>query len=376
MTDRLNDPTAMTDIEPLDSDIELITRFLSREMSEEEMDALENRMADDAAFYEKVAPIMKIWFMPVHFGSLLERYRAGELGAVTAPAAASATVRAPAPATEPEAPWVDRAPQRLMPPPAALLSAGKRLKLSYFGTGIPAGKGTLWKQIKYGSWVIAGFFGGVDRREGSFEPMIDKSPFWSRTFNIAQHAMNASLILLMVLVIPASLYLDYKLSDDGAMVRRLGRFITRQALPAHTVVRTAIGQDVAITVPGGARMLLREQSKAEWPAGGTPVTLTGAAVFEVPASVTMFRVLTRDGEIRMGPGRYAISPDQRGEYLLVSVAAGLARIRADTTKDDPDHIPAGGHGYLYRWKGTQRIYDASRAVGYPTVPSPLPWEAK
>jgi hypothetical protein len=59
------------DNEPLDPDIMLMVDYLARELSEREAKAVEARLVDDKAFYEKVAPIIKIWTMPVKFGDIL-----------------------------------------------------------------------------------------------------------------------------------------------------------------------------------------------------------------------------------------------------------------------------------------------------------------
>ncbi len=62
---------------PIDPDIELITHYLANELHGAEAEAVEDRLADDEAFFEKVSPVIKAWTMPVRY-----RYekREGEAG--------------------------------------------------------------------------------------------------------------------------------------------------------------------------------------------------------------------------------------------------------------------------------------------------------
>jgi ferric-dicitrate binding protein FerR (iron transport regulator) len=55
-------PMTLDDFDP---DIVLITNYLMREMTPEEMAAVEQRLEDDAAFFEKVWPLVEVWDTPV-----------------------------------------------------------------------------------------------------------------------------------------------------------------------------------------------------------------------------------------------------------------------------------------------------------------------
>jgi len=73
MTDPRDD--LLGHVEPLDPDIELISDYLDDELSDEETAAVVERLASDEEFFNKVAPIIKVWMMPVNLRTSLERYR-------------------------------------------------------------------------------------------------------------------------------------------------------------------------------------------------------------------------------------------------------------------------------------------------------------
>ena len=53
---------------PIDADIMLITDYLTRDLAEAQMRAVEERLATDFAFYRRVAPVIKVWRIPAgHF---------------------------------------------------------------------------------------------------------------------------------------------------------------------------------------------------------------------------------------------------------------------------------------------------------------------
>ena len=54
--------------DPVDADIALITAYLARELSLVQIVAVEDRLATDRAFREKVAPIIEAWAMPTSLG--------------------------------------------------------------------------------------------------------------------------------------------------------------------------------------------------------------------------------------------------------------------------------------------------------------------
>src|SRR5262245_57324162 len=50
--------------DPVDADIALITAYLARELSLVQIVAVEDRLANDKAFREKVRPILEAWALP------------------------------------------------------------------------------------------------------------------------------------------------------------------------------------------------------------------------------------------------------------------------------------------------------------------------
>jgi len=55
------------DHDPVDPDIALMTDYLAGELSDEQADAVEDRLLTDAAFSKKVEPLITMWTSPVRF---------------------------------------------------------------------------------------------------------------------------------------------------------------------------------------------------------------------------------------------------------------------------------------------------------------------
>lgn len=60
-------PQEIDDLTPVDPDIVLITDYLTGDLSPADAAAVEDRLVDDEAFFDKVAPVIKIWTMPMDF---------------------------------------------------------------------------------------------------------------------------------------------------------------------------------------------------------------------------------------------------------------------------------------------------------------------
>ena len=302
MTNRDND---MLHLEPVDADVDLIARFLTGSMTEAEEAAVEERMAGDAAFYDKVAPLIKVWMMPVRFGTLMER---------------SAAAREVVAAVGHE-PSLELAPAK---------STGAVIEEEWFGRAMPTGPGTFGKRLKYAAWVIWGYLLGVDRREGMPERLIDRHPAWNRAFQWALRFNFAVLIALTFLIVPISYYG----SPESFLLRRTVRSMI--AAPSY---------------------------------GRTPtVQLGGGGVFEVPLGVPGVRVVAGASEVRLAPGRYAIGGNAAGDLIMVTVAAGLATMRADTTQSDSVRVATGEFGRVIN--GIAEKVGAASAAGFPMVPVP------
>jgi hypothetical protein len=59
-----------------DPDVRLITDYLARDLTREQAAAVEERLVEDEAFFEKVAPYIRDWTMPVSFRKLLAAHPA------------------------------------------------------------------------------------------------------------------------------------------------------------------------------------------------------------------------------------------------------------------------------------------------------------
>lgn len=62
-----HDPTIVDDISPVHPDLALAVAYLAREATPEQKAEFEHRFVEDDAFFEYVAPIMKVWTMPMSF---------------------------------------------------------------------------------------------------------------------------------------------------------------------------------------------------------------------------------------------------------------------------------------------------------------------
>ena len=60
-------------IEPIDDDLALTADYLMREATPEQVAEFERRFVEDGEFYDKVAPAVKAWTLPVTFGEIMER---------------------------------------------------------------------------------------------------------------------------------------------------------------------------------------------------------------------------------------------------------------------------------------------------------------
>ena len=81
------DPVPQGDDEPVDDDIARITDYLAGELDDDEAEQVERQIEEDQAFYEKVAPVMRLWNLPVSFREVLAR-AAEQEPPPTAPSAA------------------------------------------------------------------------------------------------------------------------------------------------------------------------------------------------------------------------------------------------------------------------------------------------
>ena len=338
------------DITPLDPEIELITDWLAGELTEAGVAAVERRLLDDDAFWMKAGPIVKLWNLPIKYEALLQHYASEPVAkpklAVEAPvsewarATAAAIVRgagsepvalvAPPPAST-SGP-VPSAASGVIPAQPERVPTRERMFRYWFswaGETTPPGPGHYWARIWYSIVTMAGLAVGHDRRVNQPESPVDRSPALSTLWDRVEQGLALTGLAAVVLIFAFGFYSSYQERDDSSLIRRAVHVFTRAPLVAGTKLTTAPAQEVAMTLPSGTRTTVRGSSTLEWNAAGA-VMLRGTATFEVPPGVPEQRVLTDYGDVRMAPGSYALGRDGSGKFVLVSVVAGLARIRADT----------------------------------------------
>lgn len=353
------------DITPLDPDLVALTSYLAGELTPDEAAVVEQRLRDDDVFWMKAGPIVKLWNLPVRYETLLQAHAAApELSpaaavAPTAPASewaratAAAIVRGVGAETL-AAPSTGK--QLTSTPitkvaPTAHLPFGERAFRYWFdwvGEGMPEGPGNYRARVSYVLGTLAGFAVGHDRRVNPPDNPVDKSPALSAIWEWTEKGVLVTALASVVLVFGLGLYGSYQNADDSALIRRAVHAITREPLPGAAKVETQAAQEVALALPSGTRVTVRASSRLQWNAAGA-VLLRGAATFDVPLEVAEQRVLTDYGDIRMGPGQYAVGRDGTGKLALVSVLVGAARIRADTsdtTAAAVTHLGPGEFGSL------------------------------
>jgi ferric-dicitrate binding protein FerR (iron transport regulator) len=146
--------------------------------------------------------------------------------------------------------------------------------------------------------------------------------------------------------------------------------MARWADSALTSVVTAAGQDSVVTLPGGARAVLRENSGVAWPKSGTPIRVDGNLLIDVPPTLPELRLITPSGDMRLWPGRYALAKGERPDIFLVTVAEGRAQLRPDTASTTMWEIAPGEFGQITR--KTAYKFGADSASRFPVVPAPSP----
>ncbi len=92
-TDRGNPGDTVRDPgdEQLDADLVLLTEYLADELGPEQAAAVEKRLAEDEAFYDRALPYLQLWSEPVDYRKELAKLEAERKGALPAPLATAPT---------------------------------------------------------------------------------------------------------------------------------------------------------------------------------------------------------------------------------------------------------------------------------------------
>jgi hypothetical protein len=294
---------------PVDPDIALITDYLARALSPEEAAAVEHRLKTDIAFYKKVAPVVKVWTMPVNFRERLAR---GEAEAVAG--------AKPAPEAAKVQPAI---------PPRGIVSE---------------------PDFPY-----------------EFPP---KRPFRHRLLaGVTMSARTAYAIAAVVTLfvgIPTVQYLRFSGHRQKEGLGTQG-VPTVETMSRGIAFETPAGPPRAVRFGDGSFVTLGPKSRFTYqtglPGAGLKGELDGEATIEVSKSDGMLFLKTSSWRALLTRGTYAVSCEIACAEVLITVGTGYADVQGDTTtakvvlsKGQFARIPRGG--------AAERT---SGGEGYPTI---------
>jgi anti-sigma-K factor RskA len=272
---------------PVDPDIVLIGNYLGKELSAEEAEAVERRMVDDAAFFEKVWPVVRIWRMP-----LRDRERR-----------ARTQSRRPAPSTAP--------PLAIVPP-----AGDAPIRSARGGQGA-----SRWRALsaKTTSWIgmaaaVALAAAGIAR----FGPAM---------FSVANAA-------------------------DRAPVADIRDSIQ---------VETGRGETKLITLAGGSRLIMRENSRLtyrKFPGGTVSLSMSafdGELALELNEVDRYAFIKTSAGGTLFTPGTYALRCAPGCKAMLVTAGAGQVLLRGETKDKGYVTLHAGERGRVPKHGRPERV---------------------
>jgi ferric-dicitrate binding protein FerR (iron transport regulator) len=288
------------DIGPIDPDIALLERWLAHELPADEARAVEERLVEDGAFFDKAAPIIRIWNLPVRFRTLLER-------------------------PEPEL-AERRAVTRHRP------SSTRHSQL----TARPRRRARFLTTFKRGAVAMFTHSGPV----------------------------------LAIAVMAVFLYVRY---DERARDRQTTAFdqAPHQQVPNGTEVKTGPGETRTISLRGGARVVVRHDSRFTYAyvaaSRSMMATLDGEAAIDLTKEEAHMMVRTSSGRVILTPGSYAIRCEPGCAAMLVTVGAGVANIRSDTGSTGLT-LSSGDRGRVPKRGSPEKVIPGD---GWPAIEPPL-----
>jgi hypothetical protein len=298
---------------PVDADIALITDYLARALSPEESAAVEHRLKTDIAFYKKVAPVVKIWTMPVNFRERLARAEAE-----------SASEAAPAAKAVPQAPEAQAAV-----PPRGMV-------------GEPA--------VQY--------------------EFVPKRTFRDRLLSgvtmSAKTAYAIAAVVALFVGIPTVQYLRFSghRQREGLGTQGVPTFET---MPRGIAFETPAGPPRAVRFGDGSFVTLGPRSRFTYQTGlpgtGLKGELDGEATIEVSKSDGMLFLKTSWWRALLTKGTYAVSCEIACAEVLITVGTGNADVQGDSATAKVPLSP-GQFGRIPRGGAAERT---SGGEGYPTI---------
>ena len=280
-----------------DPDILLITDYLGHELTREEEAAVEERLVEDEAFFEKVAPYIKIRTMPVSFRKLLEKYPAeSPHTAIEAPEGRVRETLQPVPADEPR----DRRDKR----PRA-----RRPRFLYA---------------------------------------------WARTRITRKAAAWITGIGLLTISVPLASHFSKVSREQQEQLRKQGVPLSAKPTPTLGIpFKTPPGPRRTVRFANGSYATLGPASHFRFKIGPASVGLwahlDGAATIEVGEVDRALFLETTSGTALLMSGTYAVRCVKGCKEMRVTVGTGYASIRGDSTtarvalkKGEFGRAPRGG----------------------------------
>ena len=318
-----------TDIEEIDPDIQLISDYLARALTNAEAEAVEDRMVEDDAFFEKISPILKVWSMPVSFRDRL----AGR--ETVAPGRADAALRVAGATSE-----------RAARPRSMPLSLRELEEL--------------YPRTPREPPVLA-----------QATALVGVSESRRRLPSLSKRArvMLAVAAVLLALVIPPAVRFISFLRHSDAIASGSGK-LSSAKLESGAAAVTSVGETRVFALDDFSSILLRPGSRFFYKqAPGRPevlASLEGEAEIIVSPTTHLMRLQTSVGSMVLMPGDYAVRCGAECEELLITVGRGTAILRASGSTPVVQ-IHAGEYGRFPR--GGQPESTAG-GDGYPILTSP------
>jgi hypothetical protein len=331
--DRTADPE-LDDDEPIDPDIALITDWLAHELSPEDEAMVEKRLEEDFEFFEKVAPVMNLWHDPVFVRELTARAEAD-----TKPRF-SASERTAGPQ------GIDPSPQR------------------------PVREGS----HRYAATVPEE--AELPATDVLTERRLRRAHLRSNLYKGALFVYSIAATYLIVFGLPTKWYVKHTATPHDIVTTRAEWTPTAQPLPHGVMVETDATHTKEITLRGGSRVALRPNSRFTYEYIAGPIPLGVMAILDGEAAIDLSRgdkrmvVHSSAAEALMLPGNYALRCEPGCAAMMMTVGAGVAMIRYDSTKTGLS-LRAGEKGMVPKGGAAEKV---EPGTGWPALEPAKPAE--
>jgi hypothetical protein len=311
---------------PVDADLSLITDYLARELAPGEREAVERRLATDYDFYMKVAPMIRVWRMPVQFRERVARAVAGrsyspvrKVFTYGDPSSPPRQVREPAPR------YVAIAPQeRAMP-------------------DIPE-EGALPDVYPISDL----------ERERRRRIMDFPDSFLNRHKRGVIMTLTAA-SLLLAFQLGTWQYVKHTATPHDVVITRKEWTPTQPTLPHGVMVETDATHTREVVLRGGSTVVVRPSSRFTYEYIAGPIPLGVMAILDGEAAINLsvgdkrMVLKTSSGGALMTTGSYAVRCETGCAAMMITVGSGIAMIRADSAKvglslkaGEKGMVPKGG----------------------------------